>query len=382
MELTCRSVCTLYDNYKCELHQAKIFNYKHVKYVLLFLFFAVSISAQNDIVVSDTVNVVTLQKFNVPNDKNIVLTNIKQISIQAELLDSKFSKIRDVEEIFQTLSSDEVISKAKDGRGVMVQFVVKEAIEKPGVYYVKIDINYTDEQGKGFASAYYLVNVSYPRVNSKINLRENYFYSEKETMSFATNEFADPNGYSFKIFDPTGKALASGRSSIISFNNVFNNVKNVGREITVKGYYKDKQFFYEHYGDDVHKSEWTFRLNKPNLEEFNDWKKANPNDRIAISAWNKNAMRLLYTYTGNTPSGFVVVYPEINDFRFKGEPAELFKNSRYSRSGNFLYVSFGLNEEYLTEMEDCAEQPVRISIEFITQFDEKVEKIYEGTILK
>ena len=93
-------------------------------------------------------------------------------------------------------------------------------------------------------------------------------------------------------------------------------------------------------------------------------------------------MRLLYTYTGNTPSGFVVVYPEINDFRFQGEPAELFKNSRYSRSGNFLYVSFSLNEEYLTEMEDCAEQPVRISIEFITQFDEKVEKIYEGTILK
>jgi len=362
MKLTCRSVYTLYDNYKCGLRQAKIFNYKHVKYVLLFLFFAVSISAQNDIVVSDTVNVVTLQKFNVPNDKNIVLTNIKQISIQAELLDSKFNKIRDVEEIFQTLSSDEVISKAKDGRGVMVQFVVKEAIEKPGVYY--------------------LVNVSYPRVNSKINLRENYFYSEKETMSFATNEFADPNGYSYEIFDPTGNVLASGRSSIISFNNVFNNVKNVGREITVKGYYKDKQFFYEHYGDDVHKSEWTFRLNKPNLEEFNDWKKANPNDRIAISAWNKNAMRLLYTYTGNTPSGFVVVYPEINDFRFKGEPAELFKNSRYSRSGNFLYVSFSLEEEYLAEMEDCAEQPVRISIEFITQFDEKVEKIYEGTILK
>ena len=161
-----------------------------MKYLLLFLFISATIVAQSSVTVSDTIDVVTLQKFNVPDDKNIVLTNIKQISIQAELLNSEFSKIRDVEEISQTLSSDEVISKAKDGRGVMVQFVAKEAIEEPGVYYIKIDISYTDEQGKGSASAYYLVNVSYPRVNSKINLRENYFYSEKETISFATSEFA------------------------------------------------------------------------------------------------------------------------------------------------------------------------------------------------
>ena len=353
-----------------------------MKYLLLFLFISATIVAQSSVTVSDTIDVVTLQKFNVPDDKNIVLTNIKQISIQAELLNSEFSKIRDVEEISQTLSSDEVISKAKDGRGVMVQFVAKEAIEEPGVYYIKIDISYTDEQGKGSASAYYLVNVSYPRINSKINLRENYFYSEKETISFATSEFADPNGYSFEIIDAAGNLLTTGNSSIVSFNNVFNNIKNVGKEVTLKGYYQEKQFFYEFNGDDVHKSEWTFRLNKPNLEEFNDWKKANPNDRIAISAWNKNAMRLLYTYTGNTPSGFVVVYPEISNFQFKGEPSDLFKNPRYSRAGNFLYVSFGLNDEFLAEMEDCAEQPVKISIKFTTQFDEKVEKEYEGTILK
>ena len=163
---------------------------------------------------------------------------------------------------------------------------------------------------------------------------------------------------------------------------MYNEIKNVGKELTIKGYYKEKQFFYEYNGDEVHKSEWTITLNKPNLEEFNDWKKANPDDRIAISAWNKNAMRLLYTYTGNTPNGFAVVYPEITGFKFKGEPAELFKNSRQSRAGNFLYIAFTLNEEYLAEMEDCAEQPVRITVEFTTQFDEKVQKIYDGIILK
>ncbi len=353
-----------------------------MKYFLLVLFLSVNIFAQESITINDTVNVVTLQKFNVPADRYIVLTNIKRISIQAELLDSEFNKIRDVEEIAQTLSSEEVIKKAKDGRGVMVQFVAKEAIDEPGIYYIRIDINYIDEQGKGTASAYYLVNVSYPIVTSKINLRENYFFSEKETMSFATAEFRDPNGYSYEIVDNAGNVLTTGHSSIISFNKVFGNIKNVGKEITVKGYYKEKQFYYKYNGDDVHKSEWTFRLNKPNLEEFNDWKKAKPDDKIAISAWNKNAMRLLYTYTGNTPNGFVVVYPDIKNFQFKAEPKELFMNPHYSRAGNFLYVSFGLNQDFLAQMEDCAEQPVKLSVKFITQFGEKVEKDYEGIILK
>ncbi len=353
-----------------------------MKYFLFVLFISVNIIAQDNITINDTVDVVTLQKFNVPEDRYIVLTNIKQISIQAELFDSEFKKIRDVEEISQTLSSEEVITKARDGRGVMVQFVVNEAIEEPGSYYIKIDINYTDEQGKGSASAYYMVNVEYPRVNSKINLRENYFYSEKETMSFATAEFADPNGYSFEIVDAAGNVLSSGNGSIVSLDKVFNNIKNTGKELTVKGYYKEKQFFYEYNGDDVKKSEWTLRLNKPNLEEFNDWKKSNPADKIAISVWNKNAMRLLYTYTGNTPNGFVVVYPEVSNFQFKGEPNGLFDNARYSRAGNFLYVSFDLKDEYLAGMEDCAEQPVKITIMFTTQFGEKVEKIYEGAILK
>jgi hypothetical protein len=33
-------------------------------------------------------------------------------------------------------------------------------------------------------------------------------------------------------------------------------------------------------------------------------------------------------------------------------------------------------------MPDCSEQNVKINIEFITQFGEKVEREYAGTILK
>jgi hypothetical protein len=78
----------------------------------------------------------------------------------------------------------------------------------------------------------------------------------------------------------------------------------------------------------------------------------------------------------------VVVYPEVKNFRFVGDPAELFIQPKFSRAGNFLYVTFKLNNDFLSKMEDCSEQEVNIKIQFITQFGEKVEKEYDGIILK
>ncbi len=350
--------------------------------LIISVLLTVTLSAQKSPNVSDTISVVTLERFSVPKDKQIVLTNIKQSSISAELLDKDFNKIRAIDDIVQNPSQASIKRKSKGGRGVMVQYAVYATIENPGEYYVKISIEYRDEKGKGNASAYYKINVSYPTVNNEISLRENYFYSERETMSFATADFSDLNGYSYKVVDVDNNLLAEGVGPIVNLNAVMNNINNINKTVTVVGFYHDKQFFYKYNGYDYQKSEWSFTLNKPNLEEFDDWKKANPTDRISISAWNKNAMRFLFTYTGNTPNGFVVVYPEIKNFKFVGEPSDLFAQAKYSRAGNFLYVTFNLNDKFLTDMEDCSEQEVKIKIGFTTQFGEKVEKEYDGIILK
>ncbi len=350
--------------------------------LLILLVLAVTVFAQKNPNVSDTISVVTLEKFSVPKDKQIVLTNIKQSSITAELLDKEFNKIRAIDDIVQNPSQAVVKRRAKGGRGIMVQYSVYATIEDPGEYYIKISIKYRDEKGRGNASAYYKIIVSYPTVNNEIRLRKNYFFSERETMSFATADFSDLNGYSYKIVDVDNNALAEGVGPIVNLNEVMKDIKNLNKTITVVGYYHSKQFFYKFNGYDYQKSEWSFTLNKPNLEEFDDWKKANDADKISISAWNKNAMRFLYTYTGNTPNGFVVVYPEIKNFKFIGEPSDLFAQAKYSRSGNFLYVTFNLNDKFLAEMEDCSEQEVKIKIKFTTQFGEKIEKEYDGTILK
>ena len=349
---------------------------------IIFVLIAVSISAQKNPNISDTISVVTLERFSVPKDRQIVLTNIKQSTIDAELLDKDFNKIRSIDDIVQNPSQEEIKKKSKGGRGVMVQYVVYATIEEPGEYYVKINIAYRDEKGKGNASAYYKIIVSYPTANNEISLRENYFYSERETMSFATADFSDLNGYSYNVVDIDKNVIFEGTGPIVNLDEVMSDVKNLGKTLTVIGYYHDRPFYYKFNGFDYQKSEWSFTLNKPNIEEFDDWKKSDPNDKISISAWNKNAMRFLYTYTGNTPNGFVVVYPEIRNFKFTGEPSALFTQSKYSRAGNFLYVTFQLSETFLADMEDCSEQNVKINIEFTTQFGEKVEKEYDGTILK
>jgi hypothetical protein len=348
----------------------------------ILILLSVQVVAQKKIKITDTLSVVTLEKFSVPKDRQIVLTNIKQSTITAELLDNTFKPISKIKDISQTPSQKEIKQKAKGGRGVMVQYVVHAMIENPGEYYIKINIKYRDEKGSGEATAYYKVTVSYPIVNNEISLRENYFYSEQATMSFSTADFSDPNGYSYQIIDSDNNVLQKGNEPIVNLNDVMRNIANLGKTLTVKGFYHGKQFYYKYDGQDYHKSEWSFNLNKPNLEEFGDWKKANPDDKIAISAWNKNAMRFLYTYTGSTPNGFVVVYPEVKNFRFVGDPAELFIQPKFSRAGNFLYVTFKLNNDFLSKMEDCSEQEVNIKIQFITQFGEKVEKEYDGIILK
>jgi len=227
-----------------------------------------------------------------------------------------------------------------------------------------------------------MINVVYPHMGSEVKLRKHYFYSEKETISFATLEFRDPNGYSYKVIDGSGNEILSGTGSIVKLDEVFKNISNVGKTIVIKGFYHNKEFSYIYDGQDVHKSSWSFTLDKPNLEEFDDWKKGKPEDKIAISAWNHNAMRLLYTYIGSTPNGFVVVYPDPKRFKISSDPTDIIKDARYHRTGNFLYVSFRLNQEFLDGMEDCGEQPVKLKVQFTTQFGETVTKNYDGTILK
>ena len=354
------------------------------KSFLIILLAAVQIAGQT-INISDSLDVVSLQEFQVPQDKYIILTNIKKINFEAELLDSDQNKIRGIKNFSQFPGKEELPKLVQGDRGVLVQFAVNELIEESGIYYVKITANYVDEYGRDSKTGYYKVEVHNPTIASEINLRKDdpYFYSEKETFSFATMEYKDPSAYSFEIKNSAGKLIDSGSGSIIKLDKALNDLNNIGEELLISGKYNEKEFQYNKMdGSGTGNSSWTIRVAKPALEEFSDWTKSSENDETIISAWNKNAMRILYTYIGNTENGFVNVRPEPKNFNFTASPATMLENVKYQQSGNFLYITFDVNKKFLEQMQDCGQQEIDFAIQFTTQFGEKVRKEYSAVILK
>ena len=77
------------------------------KSFLIILLAAVQIAGQT-INISDSLDVVSLQEFQVPQDKYIILTNIKKINFEAELLDSDQNKIRGIKNFSQFPGKEEL----------------------------------------------------------------------------------------------------------------------------------------------------------------------------------------------------------------------------------------------------------------------------------
>ncbi len=361
------------------------------KYILpLLLLFISQLAAQPKI--ADTIRVVTLQQFKVPENRQIVLTNIRSIDFTAELLNANFIKLRDCENVTQFPSSEELPGKVREsgGRGVMVQYEVNESIDEVGVYYVKIGINFRDEQRSRSATAHYMVIVDYPTMSSNIDVFDRYYPSEKETFSFQTVEFADPMGYSYEIVDAAGTHIDSGRGAVVSLDEVFKDDKNVGREFTVIGKYHGKDFKYVDAGDKNEKeSKWNFLLAPPNLDEFVTWRtqeqEEENKDELYISAYNANVMRFLYVYIGQSGDGsLVVIPPKIRGLRVESEPREFLTGSgaRAVTQGNFAFVFLDINNDFLDQMETCGEMPIRLKFRFNTQYEKNIQKEYTATIIK
>jgi len=349
----------------------------------LFLLVTTLIQGQGRVV--DTVNTVVYEKFKVPGDKQIVLTNIKDITFKSSLLDENQGFIKDIETAIQEPKS----IKAGE-RGVMVRYQVEDVIEKTGNYFVKIEINYTDEKGRGNATAVYAVEVNYPTIASKLNIQPRYYPTEKVTFSFATVEFSNISGYSYSIEDASGGEIASGTGSVISLDDVLKNDTYVGRTFKIIGKYNGEPFDYKMIDkpDEVKTSIWEFSVSKPNLDEYVNWF---PEDgkrekkELFISPLNENLLRFLYVYTGLSSDGnLVVIAPKITSLRVECNPAEFLtsRGGTTTSQGNFGYVILDLNQSYLDAMEFCDDAPVTLTFRFNTQYERNVERKYSATIVK
>ena len=143
-----------------------------IKIIILVLSYFSIVSAQSDVTVTDTIRSVTLEKFNVPQNKTIVLTNILDVNFNAELLDSDMQKLRDCSGQWQEPAPSEFPVTGK--RGKMVQYLVHEMIEEAGTYYVRVNVGYRDEERRNSVTVYYMVEVDYPTMASEIDIRDSY----------------------------------------------------------------------------------------------------------------------------------------------------------------------------------------------------------------
>jgi hypothetical protein len=233
----------------------------------------------------------------------------------------------------------------------------------------------------------YLVNVKYPEIVAPIELSEQgYYYSEKKSFSFATVQFKSPDLYSYKILSSGGELIEEQKGPIVALDSVLSDLRYVGQNIKVQGFYNGKIFKYREIGKpDVHTTEWEIPIRAPKLNEFTDWRRTDGQTKeepVIISAYNYKATRILYSYFGKTESGFVVVKPQVKGFSLTAEPQGLIINARPISIGSWLYIQFELSKDYLDGIEEYGQVDATINVRFKTQFNEPVNRTYDATIYK
>lgn len=352
------------------------------KYLLIILFVGISaVSFGQKVEVFDTINVATLQNFNAPSVGALVLSNILKFDFSAELLNENLSKIRDIRKHTQKPRKEDFAKYTTGGRGTTVWLVLHDMIENPGKYYIKVSIRASGELGALNKDVYYLVNCYIPRMAAPINLRKTYFFSESETFSFATVDYTDPNAYSYEVVDGS-TAVLRGVGPVVKLDTILNDINNFGKQLTIKGLYQGKEFSYKNpQSGEVEKSTWQFAIEKPTLDEFNGWS-SKDNDDWLISVYNSFSKQFLFVYLGMKPNGFVVVRPEARGLRVTSEPENFITGANQRKQGSFLYIDLLINEEFLNNMAVGSDEKVKITIQFTTQFGEKVKKEYYGVVIK
>ncbi len=357
-------------------------------FLVIFLFLSVAVSAQVEIKPGDTIKVATLQAFNVPSVGSVVAANLIKFDHTAELLDANMSKIRDVSGYTQTPRKEDFAKKVSGGRGITVSLVLHDYIENPGTYYIKLTMIATGETGaSGRPERYFMIIVDNPTMAAEISLRPSYYFNENEAFSFATLEYSDPNAYSYNITDPAGASIETGKGPIIKLEKILKDINSVGKKIVVKGLYRGKEFSYKDaVTKDIKNSAWEFSVDKPAMQKFNGWNAKEPKEGDApwyISIDNSFSKQFLFVYMGMTPSGIVVVTPEVRGgVRVTSEPETFANGGSARKSGLFTYVDINVNQEFIDQMQVGDEQAIKLTIQFRTQFGETIKETYYATVIK
>lgn len=356
---------------------------KFILTLFFMVFILININAQERIV--DTLDVVTLQKFDVPSPGALVLANILRLDFSAELLDANMNKIRDCQNFTQKPSKEDLPKATSGGRGTTVWIVIHETIENEGTFYIRANINANGETGAFRTSVLYMVNVTSPSMAAPIRLRPSYFFKENETFSFATVEYSDVNLYTYRIVDGGGSEVTSGTGPVVNLTDILGDLQNVGKKLTIIGMYQDKEFSFKSSNGENQTSRWDFEIAKPSFESFNGWASKDFKDEWYISIDNDFSKTFLFLYIGNLPGGgFATVTPEFRSPRVEAEPADFLSGSGVTvgRRGAFATLILQVNENFINSMQIGDSEDVKLKFTMRTQFNTNETLEVKATIIK
>lgn len=354
-----------------------------MKRVLFFLFAMLisTFSLAQKVDVRDTINAAAFQNFDVPP---FALGNILRIDYTIDLLDANLQKIRECKNFYQKPKKEDFAKATAGGRGTTFILFIKESIEQTGTFYIRVTVKATGETGGLNKEFYYLVNVDYPTIASALTIRPNYYYGEQGTFSFATVEFGDINAYSYKVEDG-GRTVLSGSGPIVSLDTLLRNTEFVGKQLAITGMYNGKEFTFKNSKNELQKSSWQITIDKPSISDFSGWKlitKEDKGEEYYISIDNPKDREFLFTYLGNTPTGFVAVKPKFKNFRVTSDFEGLVNGLTTYEAGSFGYLVLQINDDVYSAIPVGQSQDVKITLTFSTQFENNVKREYRATIIR
>jgi len=354
-----------------------------MKRILFFLFSLLvsNLSLGQNVDVRDTIHVAAYQNFDVAP---FVLGNILRIDYTIDLLDAGMQKVRGCTNFSQKPKKEDFAKATAGGRGTTFILFIKESIEQTGTFYIRVSVKASGETGGLNRDFYYLVIVDNPTIASALNIRPNYYFGEQGTFSFATVEFGEINAYSFKIEDGS-RTVVAGSGPIVNLDTVLNNTEFVGKQLTITGMYNGKEFTFKNAKDELLKSSWQIAIDKPFLTEFSGWKTVAKEDKGQewyISIDNPKDREFLFTYIGNTPTGFVVVKPKFRNYRVTSDFEGLVNGLTTYEAGSFSYLVLQINDDVYSGIPVGQSQDVKITLTFSTQFDNNVKKEFRATIIR
>lgn len=273
-------------------------------------------------------------------------------------------------------------------------FQVNLVFNIEGTFYVKAKIRATSQDNVVTdVYRYWEVKVFKPVLYTPFEWKEKFIYPGFYSFSFAVNGY-DYSQFSYKIVDQAGNEVEAKQGANVNLDKILNDPGNVGKSFTITGLYNGEIF--EYYNDynstEKKKSEWSFKLDKPELVFMTDFwvpsEKFDPASKIAVDlsatlAGDASPLIFYFYYVSDIDKEKGIrtfSYPEFSGIRVTSKTPDFLDQPAYERS--IAKIKVNVNQKFLNSIKAGEKKLVDLKIVFDTQFNDYFEQEFKTYVIK